>query len=165
MVVRIFAEIRICAVIYGVICQDIDGGDDRRGDARTAEDVPIKRFSISVNSASVAVVDCHAGVRVCDRRDVGHGAICATLICLPFRLGDVGAAAATGAAPHTLGPSTCGAAGQARAAHGGDISGCSRELDTIAAVAGAHGDGDARMLVVVLVALLEEKLLCAIAVD
>src|SRR5918912_577749 len=152
--------VRIFAVGYGASGQCIDGGDDRCGDARTTKDVPI-----GTTSATVTVVDCYTGIRVCYRGNICHGAISAPCICLPLWLGDVGTATASSATPYTLRPTTCGAVfSQARAAHIGDILECSRELNTIAIVAGAHGDGDARVIVGTLIAPLAQKLVPTVAV-
>src|ERR687885_48594 len=153
--------VRIFAVGYGASGQCIDGGDDRCCDARTTKDVPI-----GTTSATVTVVDRHTGIRVCYRRNICHGAISAPFICLPCGLGDVATATASSATPYTLRPTTCGGAvfGQARAAHSGDILGCSWELNTIAIVAGAHGNGDARVIVGTLIAPLAQKLVPTVAV-
>src|SRR6201999_699176 len=93
-------------------------------------------------------VDRNARVRVRDGRDVRNHAPAAERILLPGRLGVDRAAAAAGVGPGGFGPAT-GVAGlvEARAAHRGHVWRGGGELDAVATVAAADGDGDAAVIV------------------
>src|SRR5665647_3584365 len=129
----------------GVAGEGIDGSNDRSGDAGAAEHVPVAAV------AAVAVVNCDPGGRVGDCRNIGHSAVAAGGgVLLPGGLADVGRAAAAGTAPDGL--AEAGVVGgttlKLKAADRGDgAEGC-RCLRTVAAVAGADGDRDARVVVV-----------------
>src|SRR5207302_4892202 len=117
---------------------------------------------------SVAVIDRDPGRGIGDRGDVGHGATSAARVVLPRGLGDHARAAAAGAAPGRLRPPSRdgGVLGEAGAADGGDVLGRGRELDAVAIVAGTHGQGVARVVVVAVVRArsLGAELIAAVAV-
>src|SRR5439155_16393123 len=118
--------------------QRVHGGDDRRGGAGAAVDLPAR--------VAVGVVHGDAGVRVGDRghvrlRPAGargrHG--------LPGRLGVVRGAAGTGAAPGRLRPAArVGRAAQRRAADRRDVPRRGRVRRADPVVAAARGDHHAR---------------------
>src|SRR5437762_9253802 len=94
-----------------------------------------------------SLIDRDAGVWICDRRNVGNGATCAARIGLPAGLRDVGAAATAGAAPDRLAPATSVACpSESRSTDRGHVLRCGGELDAIAIVAGADGNGDTRVV-------------------
>ena len=96
---------------------------------------------------AVGVIDRHARVGISDGRHVRYGAARAARIGLPAGLRDVCAAPAAGAAPDRFSPAACiGRPVQRRSAYGRHVLRRRRKLDAKAVVAGAHRDGDARMI-------------------
>src|SRR4051812_20044989 len=142
-----------------VACQRVDTGDDRRCDACAAKDQPAAR--------AVGVIDRDAGARVGHGGDIGDGAPATARVVLPAWLGNIRAASTSGTAPDGLAPAArIRSASQARAAHSSDILRGGRELNAIAAIAGADSNSPAGVVEVAVIGrgALSAKLAAAVAI-